>query len=138
MKKTLAFLSLSSLILLGACNGEAVEADSVSKSKNVDYLWVFQQTQSQKNSEAFVNECRQNRELVQRNGLTDEELDENNIRVNISPFDSKVNYNFKWEVVDNKVKVHAECSIEGRVQENAFRIIDFEVRHLNSDYELDL
>lgn len=38
MKKALAFLSLSLLILLSACNGESIEADSV--GKNVDYLWV--------------------------------------------------------------------------------------------------
>lgn len=136
MKKALAFLSLSLLILLSACNGGSIEADLA--SKKVDYLWVFQQTQSQKSSKDFVNKCEKNKQLVQRDGLTEDELDENNIRVNVPPFDLSVDYNFKWEVVGNKVNVHAECYIEGRVQENAFRIIDFEARYLKKDYELDL
>lgn len=136
MKKALAFLSLSLLILLSACNGESIGADSA--SKRVDYLWVFQQTQSQKSSKDFVDKCEKNNQLVQRDGLTEDELDENNIRVNVPPFDSSVDYNFNWEVVGDKVKVHAECYIEGRIQENAFRIIDFEARYLKKDYELDL
>lgn len=133
MKKLLTFLTLVPILTLSACN-----AGTVNTTANIDYLWVFQQTQSQKASKDFVQQCEKNEDDVTLKGLTESEFDENYIRMKNRPFSTKVEYDFNWEIVDDKVKIKADCYIRGKIQENTFRILDFEVRHLKSEYELDL
>lgn len=132
-EKLLAFLTLASILTLSACS-----AGPVNPTANIDYLWVFQQTQSQKISKDFVKQCEKNGDDVRLKGLTDSEFDENYIRMRNRPFSTRVEYDFNWEIVDDKVKVKADCYTRGKIQENTFRILDFEARHLKNEYELDL
>lgn len=113
-------------------SGESPQSDS---NTNVDYLWVYNNTNTQKASSDFKRACERELENVSDNGLSSKEMERNDLTVG-EVVDSSINYDFDFKDKGKYVEVDASCNIEGEYQENAFRILDYGTTKIKSKYIL--
>lgn len=112
--------------------GESPQNDSKTK---VDYLWVYNNTNTQKASSDFKRACERELENVSDNGLSSKEMERNDLTVG-EVVDSSIDYDFDFKDKGKYVEVDASCNIEGEYQENAFRILDYGTTKIKSKYIL--
>lgn len=121
------------LILVEHYKGE--ERPQNDSKPKVDYLWVYKNTNTQKASSDFKRACERELENVSDNGLSSKERGRNDLTVG-EVVDSSIDYDFDFKDKGDYVEVKASCNIEGRYQENAFRILDYETTKIKSKYIL--
>lgn len=105
-------------------------------NERIDYLWVYQKTK--KENPEFISKCNEEEYNTKKNGLTEEEAEENYTYSWGLVNNIQTDYDFKYKIVGDNVQVKETCYIKGFNQENAFRNVSFKIEKHHSEYNLKI